>query len=310
MKGTPGASPRPLDVRRIELLEHVDRGGTISAAADALNFTCSGLSQQLRQLEAELGTELVRRSARAATLTEAGRVLMAHGAFVRERLTRAEREIRAIAELRGGRLRMATFRSAAELVAEAVTYFRAHWPDVELTLREGEPEEYLGLVRSGELDLALAFELDGVVTPADDRLTRTPLHEEEVVVVLPAAHPLAARDRVPLAELAGEAWISATDRRAFAAFTTAACRAAGFEPDVRLATDDYRIAEALVAGGAGVTFMPRSAASALTPHCAARGLAGRRLHRRILAAHRLGGERAPAVARMLQVLQELRGDDD
>lgn len=303
-----GASPRPLDVRRIELLEHIDRGGTISAAADALNFTCSGLSQQLRQLEAELGTELVRRSARAATLTEAGRVLMAHGTFVRERLARAEREIRAIAELRGGRLRMATFRSAAELVAEAVTYFRAHWPDVDVTLREGEPEEYLGLVRAGELDLALAFELDGVDARPDERLALTPLHAEEIVVVLPADHPLAARERIPLPALAGESWIGATERCAFAAFTRAACRAAGFDPEVRLTTDDYRIAEALVAGGAGVTFMPRSAASALTPRCAARGLAGRRPHRRIFAAHRLGGERVPAVAQMLSVLGELRGD--
>jgi DNA-binding transcriptional LysR family regulator len=299
---------RPLDVRRLELLEHVDRAGTISAAADALNFTCSGLSHRLRQLESELGTALVSRGPRAATLTDAGRVLMAHGVFVREQLAHAEQEIRAIAGLQAGRLRMATFRSAGELVAAAVAYFSAHWPQVELTLREGEPEEYLPLVRRGEIDLALTFDHVTGAASADEPLAREPLRTEEIVVVLPAGHRLVGHERIPLAELAEEAWINASPRCAFATFTVAACRAAGFEPRVRIATDDFRIAGSLVGGGIGVTLMPRMAAAALTPRCVAREVAGDRLSRRIYAAHRPGGERAPAVARMLGVLRELSSD--
>jgi len=302
------ARARPLDVRRLELLEHVDRAGTISSAADALNFTYSGLSHRLRQLESELGTALVRRGPRSATLTDAGRVLMAHGVFVRERLAEAEREIHAIAGLRAGRLRMATFRSAGELVAGAVAYFSAHWPQVALTLREGEPEDYVALVRSGEIDLALTFEYVGAAATAHDRLALERLLTEEIVAVLPAGHRLAGCERIALAELAEEPWVNASPRCAFATFMVAACRRAGFDPEVRIATDDFRIAGSLVAGGIGVTLMPRMATVGLTPRCAVRDLDGERLLRRIHAAHRPGGERAPAVARMLGVLRELSSD--
>lgn len=301
---------RAPDVRRLELLEQIERGGTISAAADALHFSCSGLSQQLRQMEADFGVLLVERTARAATLTDAGRLLLLHSTAVRERLEQAELEIREIAELRGGRLRLATFRSVGQtLVAEAVAYFRSHWPDVDLTLREGEPESYLGLLRSDELDIALTFDYDGVDPTLDERLASVLLCEEEMLVVLPARHPLAGSPEVQLRALSREVWIGSTATSSVATFTSVACRRGGFEPDVRLRTDDYRVAGALVAGGAGISFLPRRVAATLPPGCVARPLAGERLLRRIHAAHRLGSERAPAIARMLQVLREL-GDDD
>jgi len=305
------ARGRPLDLRRIELLEHIERGGTISAAADTLNFTCSGLSQQLRLLEGELGTALVERSPREATLTDAGRVLMHHAAYIRERLELAEREVREIAQLRGGQLRIATFRSVGEtLVADAVAYFCAHWPGVRLALRAGEPEDYLPLLRAGEVDVALTFAYDGVDSPVlDQRLALAHLCDDEMVVVLPAGHRLARYERLPLEALRHDRWIVSTPRCSVQAFTARACRAAGYEPRVVLATDDYRIAQALVACGGGVTFLPRLATRALHAGCAVRPLEGDGLFRHIYAAHRVGGERSPALARMLEVLREIGRDD-
>ncbi|ADB49090.1 LysR family transcriptional regulator [Conexibacter woesei] len=304
------ARPHPLDLRQVVVLEHIDRGGTISAAADALNFSCSGLSQQLRRLEGEVGTELVSRSPREATLTPAGRVLMNHAVYIQERLAAAEREVREISQLRGGRLRVATFRSVGEtLVADAVAYFRAHWPGVRVTLREGEPEDYLHLLRSDEIDIALTFEYDGVEsTVLDQRLTLARLCEDEMVVVLPASHRLAGYDRLPLDGLRHDRWVVSTPRCSVEAFTAQACRAAGFEARVLMATDNYRIAQALVAHGDAVTFLPRLATRALHPGCVARPVGDGGLFRRIYAAHRVGGERAPALARMLEVLREVGGD--
>jgi DNA-binding transcriptional LysR family regulator len=299
----------PLDGRRVDLLEHLQREGTISAAADALNFTCSALSQQLRQLEGDVGVELVQRGPRAATLTPAGQVLLEHGIFLRGRLETAERELGEISRLDRGRLRMGTFRSAGEtLVADAIAYFQAHWPAVELTLVEAEPEDCIPLVRSNELDLALTFDYDGVEARDDGRLVITRLCDDEMVLVLPTGHHLAERESIELADLRDENWIASTPSCAVAEFTAHACRLAGFEPRITLSTDDYRVAQALVAHGNGVTFLPRLAARLLNPSCVARPLAGHQLARRVYVARRIGGERAPAVGRMLDVLEELGAD--
>jgi DNA-binding transcriptional LysR family regulator len=299
----------PLDARRVDLLESVEREGTISAAAEALNFTCSALSQQLRQLEGEIGVELVHRTPRAATLTPAGRVLLEHGVFLRSRLQSAEDELREISKLKRGRLRIGTFRSAGEtLVADAISYFRAHWPGVELTLTEGEPEQCVPMVRANELDVALTFDYDGVEPRADERLVVSRICDDEMVLVLPVGHRLTALDSIPLETLRGERWITSTPHCSVAAFTERACQLVGFSPDIAMSTDDYRVAQALVACGSGVTFLPRLAAHLLNPGCVVRTIADLRLTRRIYVAHRVGGERAPAVRRILEVLDELGAD--
>src|SRR5919206_3061784 len=102
-----------LDVRRLRVLREVAARGSFSAAAEALAYTQSAVSQQIAALERETGTLLVERSARGVRLTDAGRALVRHADVVLARLADAEAELEAIAGARGGRLRMAAFPSAA-----------------------------------------------------------------------------------------------------------------------------------------------------------------------------------------------------
>src|ERR671923_2100931 len=102
-----------LDVRRMKVLREVGSRGSFSAAAEALNFTQSAVSQHIAALEREAGTKLVERSARGVRLTDAGRVLVDHADVILARLADAEAELEAIAGLRGGRLRLAAFPSVA-----------------------------------------------------------------------------------------------------------------------------------------------------------------------------------------------------
>jgi molybdate transport repressor ModE-like protein len=115
-----------LDVRRMRVLREVAVQGSFSAAAEALSFTQSAVSQQIAALERETGTVLVQRNARGVRLTEAGEALVRHADAVLARLAEAEAELEAIAGLRGGRLRMAAFESAgATLMPLAIADFRA-----------------------------------------------------------------------------------------------------------------------------------------------------------------------------------------
>ena len=148
-----------LDVRRMRVLREVAVRGSFSAAAESLSFTQSAISQQIAALEREAGCTLVQRNARGIRLTEAGEALVRHADAILARLAEAEAELEAIAGLRGGRLRLASFESAAaSLMPLAIAAFRAEHPGVELSLIMMEPEDSAPLLRSGEIDLALGFD--------------------------------------------------------------------------------------------------------------------------------------------------------
>ena len=144
---------------------------------------------------------LLERHPRGVSLTAAGQTLVGHAEGILARLDAAEASLAAIAGLRGGRLRMASFPTAgATLMPLAIATFRASYPDVELTLAEGEPEEIVPRLRAGELDLALLFEFDGETAALAD-MTRIELLEDPMYLALPREHALAAKDRLRLEDL-------------------------------------------------------------------------------------------------------------
>src|ERR1700746_70440 len=102
-----------LDTRRLIVLVEVARQGSFSAAAATLGYTQPAVSRQIATLEAEVGTTLVRRVPQGAVLTDAGRLLVERATEILARLDDAEAELAALAGLDGGRLRLASFASAA-----------------------------------------------------------------------------------------------------------------------------------------------------------------------------------------------------
>src|ERR1700754_3411579 len=121
-----------LDVRRMRVLREVAQRGSFSAAAEALSFTQSAVSQQIAAREREAGTVLVQRSARGVRLTEAGEAVVRHTHAILARLAEPAAELEAIAGLSGGRLRMAAFDSAgATLMPLAIAAFRERHPAAE-----------------------------------------------------------------------------------------------------------------------------------------------------------------------------------
>jgi len=186
-----------LDVRRMRVLSAVAEHGSIAAAAQALAFTPSAVSQQIATLEREAGVALVERGPRSVRLTEAGRALVAHTDGIVASLAAAEAEIQAIAGLRGGMLRLASFPTAyATIMPQAIAEFRRRHPAVELSLTEADPLASLARIKSGELDLALMYEYDYVPFPEDDSVEQTYLLDDPIRVVLPKGHRAARRRAV------------------------------------------------------------------------------------------------------------------
>jgi DNA-binding transcriptional LysR family regulator len=296
-----------LDVRRMRVLREVAVRGSFSAAADALSFTQSAISQQIAALERETGTVLVERNARGVRLTDAGRALVRHTEAILARLTEAEAELEAIAGLRGGRVRMAAFESAAATVMpRAIAEFRSLHPAVELSMVLAEPEESLPQLRSGELEVALTFDGGGVVEAfSHDGLELVQLLEDPLYLVLAADHPLAHKRNVRLADLAHEPWVGGPTGCECNRLITRCCASAGYEPRIAFEIDDYGAVQGLVAAGVGISLIAELGLSSVRDDIVVRSLGRETPVRRVYAALLDGGYRSPATAAMLDVLREV-----
>lgn len=295
-----------VDVRRLKTLREVARHGSFSAAAATLGYTQPAVSRQIAVLEAEMGTQLLLRTPQGVVLTDAGRMLVERGEDVLARLQRLEDEVRARAELDGGRLRLAVFSSAAaSIVPRALVRFRQRHPAVELSVIVADPGESLPLLRAGELDLALCH--DGGESDAEmPRLECVALLEDPMYIALPADHPLADVPRLELSDLAGDTWMLPTlgDRCPDAQLVLLACHAAGFEPAVAFEYDDYAALLGFVAAGVGLAPIPDMIARGVRDDVVLRQIDPPLPPRPVVAALP-AGYRSPAAAAMLDVLHEV-----
>jgi DNA-binding transcriptional LysR family regulator len=285
----------PYDLRRLELLQRVAEHGSLSGAAFALHFTPSAVSQQMSQLELEVGLPLLERHSRGVRLTEAGAVLLRHAERALAHLEAARAELSTLGE----RLAMGAFTSAwGELVPRAAARFRSEHPGVALALHELEPREGVAAVRTGELQLAVIFEPSAADPAQLAAVALEPLARDELVAVLPAGAP---EGPVRLTALADRAWVLPTG--ACGIQVRQACEAAGFAPRVAWESGDYAAVLGFVAAGGAVALVPRLALGPPRGDVAVRPLAGEAPARRLSVAR--AATPSPAVDAMVGVLRDV-----
>jgi len=295
-----------LNLNRLRILIEVAAHGSFSAAAEALSYTQSAVSQQIAALESETGVTLIERLPRGVRLTPAGAVLLEYAEGILARLHAAEAEMAAIAGLRGGQLRMASFPTAgATLMPLAIAIFRGQHPEVALTLAEGEPEEIGPRLSAGEFDLALLFEFEGKSESLGRDLERIALFEDPMFLALPADHPLAARPALRLEDLRAEAWIQTSASSPCARHVVRSCHAAGFDPVVSFESDDYQTVQGLVSAGVGVALIPKLALAGAREDIAIRALAPSNPVRTVVAATPQGTRLTAAAAAMRKILADV-----
>jgi DNA-binding transcriptional LysR family regulator len=243
-----------MDIRQLRYFEAVVRHRHFTRAAEDLHVAQSALSHQVRQLERELGVELLRRTTRSVQPTEAGELVAARARNVLAETAALHGEIDELRGLVRGHIAVGAllFGGALDIPA-LLARFTATFPDVEVRLREGTAQRMIDGLKDGTLDLAFALEAE-----PPDGLDRLELSHEELALVVSPDHPLAGNRPVPVAALAGEPLIAFQHGSSTRQLVDEALAGAGVEPHIALEANDLALVRSLVARGIGLAILPRS----------------------------------------------------
>lgn len=248
-----------LDLHRLRILRELHARGTVHAAATALGYSTSAISQQLATLEKDAGVPVLERAGRTLRLTAAGLVLVGHAAELLDRAEAAEAEVRTVG--RGalvGVVRVAAFQSAfLSLVAPTVRTIATQHPGIRIEATEAEVEQSVPDLRLHHLDLVLGDEYTHQPRAVHADLTRESLLHERINLVLPAGHPHAETGTGALRDLADLQWAGCQPGTGhYQMHQRVARQLGGFEPDIRYTSDDLLILLELVRTVGAGTLLP------------------------------------------------------
>ncbi|MDT0322150.1 LysR family transcriptional regulator [Streptomyces millisiae] len=282
------------NLRRLEILRELRHRGTLAAVAAALSYSPSAVSQQLSQLEREVGAPLLEPHGRRVRLTPQAEILVAHTEAVLRRLDRAAADIAAsLAEVTGS-LRIAGFQTAAlALLPPALSWLRETHPGVRLTFTQAEPDTALPALLARDCDLVVDEVFPGRPQARAAEVEHRTLWRDPM--------RLATREPAELAALAGRPWAMEPVGTPAREWTTAVCREAGFEPDVAFESADMLVHAELVAAGHAAAFLPDLLWYDRRPPVALRHLAADH-HRDVLVTVRSGAAEHPLVQAVLAAL--------
>lgn len=290
---------------QLRTLIAVVRTGSFADAARRLGYTSSAVSQQIAALERSIKVPLFERDARSIRATAAAEILALRAQQALAGLEALRSDIDEIAGGSLGRIRLGSFPTASHaIVPAALAWFSKQYPAVDIQLDEGEPDELIGLIEDGLLNLTLVYQYDLVPRRWPGNLLRSPLLEESLVLLLPAQHRLAGSSEVELAELRDESWVSTRETTAGATCLRRMCANAGFEPTINFQSNDYGVMHAFVGSGLGVAVVPSLSRLQHEGVVGVVGveLAGVEVRRRVAALHR-SGDSNPTITTMLQALR-------
>lgn len=295
-----------IDLDAVRSLRTVAREGSVSAAASALGFTPSAVSQQIKRLERETGVTLLERVGRGVALTDAGTHLVVGSTPILAELEKLRADLQADGSPHGavaGDLRVAAFSTVVRgMLAPLLVDLAAAHPDLRLLVRESEPWETVALVASGQRDLGIAHQWGGVALAIPENLVITPLFTDVADVIVHRSHRLADREVVHPADLADEAWV--------ATFETTICRqwlrrlfdGIRNAPRVVYESMEFENHLELARTGAVVALVPRLGRAALGGDLVAIPTAAPASTRDVVAVHRRSQADSPALRVALEAL--------
>lgn len=295
-----------IDLDALVSLRAVAAHGSVVAAAEALGFTPSAVSQQVKRLERQLGVPLLERVGRGVVLTDPGRHLADDGARVLAEVESLETGLRRVDRSPSGRLRLSAFSTAVRgLVAPALGMLRETHPDLHVALREEEPWRTVGLVAAGHTDLGVVHSWGDVPLDVPDNLVATALGTDEADVIMPTGHPLAGRRRVTPRDLRDQAWVATPQGTICRQWLHRMYVGVGRSPQIAHVSLEYDSHIALVAAGLGIALVPRLGRATLPDGLVAVPAAEPVPTRTLVAVHRSSMHGSPAVETVVRTLLEV-----
>lgn len=280
--------------------------GTVVAAAEALGFTPSAVSQQLKRLERQSGGQVAQRSGRSLFLTEHGRSLAERGERVLAELEALEHLGVAPAEEVTGTLRIVAFSTAMRgLLVPALAEIRRRAPRLRLTLDELDPWEASRRLERGAADLAILHDWPGLSLDLPASIETETLLEDRADVLLHRAHPLAESSEIAPSRLADESWVSIPAGAICHAWLLRTFAGTGRQPDIAFYDEDFSTHIALVEAGAAVALVPRLGREPLPEAVVAVPAVDPVSTRVVSAAWRVSGRANPARALVLEALRRV-----
>lgn len=223
--------------------------GSFTKAAEILNYSQSGISRMIHDLEKEWNVVLLERSKSGVRLTSSGQKLLPHAENVCREYEKLQSEVDELKGLKSGLIRIGTFSSVAtHWLPNIIREFQKDYPNIDYELLLGDYTEIEEWIQEGRVDCGF------LRLPTKTELDTIFLEQDRLLVVLPEGHPLAELEKIPVSELCGEPFMLL--EKGAKAEVSEIFERSNLTPKVHFTTwDDYAIM-AMVEGGLGISVLP------------------------------------------------------
>jgi len=302
-----------IELSRLPYLHAVHKHGSVAAAARALGYTPSAVSQQIGKLEREVGATLLEPVGRGVTLTDAALILVEAAETVRAASETARARLEDLNGDLVGTLRVACFPSAIRgVAAPALGSLTTEAPGLRFQLQEMTPDAGHEAVANGLVDVALVHDWIHDQGSFSAGLEKVHLADDPVDLVVPAGHPFAERDSVDLTETVEEVWVTDVSKGICTRWILDMLHERNENPRIAFRVEEYASQVALVGAGLCVSVLPRLGRPRLPDTVRTVPLTGPVPIRRFIALYRQTSAPRPAIHRLVEEMrrQLARGEND
>jgi Transcriptional regulator len=243
-----------MELRQLQYVIQIAIEKNFSRAAEKLHIAQPSLSQQLSKLEQELGVLLFRRTTNSVELTQAGQVFVDKSQSILDAIEQLKQEMDDMAQMKRGRLVVGTLPiTGSHILPLVLPIFGEQYPQIEVVLVEDTTVKLEQLTANGGTDISLL-----TLPLVDQTLEWEPLMEEEICLAVPPSHRLAERkDEIAIEELREEPFVGLKKGQGFRQILVNLCQQAGFTPNIVFESSNIETVQSLIAGGMGITFVPK-----------------------------------------------------
>ena len=308
-----------IEIAALRALVAVEQQGSVVAASEAMGFSPSAVSQQIKKLEKQSGVTVLERHGRGVLLTDRGMALAEYGRRILGELEELQATLLADPAKPSGVLRLVAFSTACRgLVgpmlgklgaAQAGTGSRASsgpgGSGLEIRVVAEDPREAVQRVATGEADLGVVHNWHSVPLVIPENMVHEDLCLDTADVLLNSAHPLAGRTAVEPTDLVDESWISTPAGAICNEALLAILAGLGRVPDIRIYDPDFSTHIAMVQQGVAVALVPRLGRPELPAGVVAVPVVNPMQQRQVGIVYRKTMTASPSIRHVVRLLQDV-----